>query len=184
MSNTDRKCLAFCSKYVLGNFDASCTGYCNMDKQRELAERLSGLSAVSKSLSGLASSEFNRPFDDLYTQELYVPQRSPMLDLADHSMSAASNHCRSLAYQIQEIEARLDKQSAIAFWVAGGPSGQAFFPMEIYAEDPDRMVFKGVDENNNPFVLVQHVSQLNIAIRVAKLSKGETRHPIGFHIPK
>ena len=109
--------------------------------------------------------------------------RFPATELADYTLMAASKTIRLLERQIREIEAGLDETHAIAFWIVGGPAGQTFMPQQISAENPDKIIFKGIDVDHQPFVLVQHVTQLNLAIRVAPLEKGEERLPIGFHIP-
>jgi hypothetical protein len=110
--------------------------------------------------------------------------RFPANEVADYTLAAASRSVKVLAQQIQEFESQLDDSQVIAFWIVGGPAGKMFVPQQIVAENPDKIIFKGRDIDHHPFVLVQHVTQLNFVIKVAPLEKGEKRQPIGFHIPE
>jgi len=57
------------------------------------------------------------------------------------------------------------------------------FPHSIVAVGPDRILFAGVDRDEQRVVVLQHITQLNIML-VAEKVKGEPRRAaIGFQMP-
>lgn len=99
------------------------------------------------------------------------------------AMRSASHSVHAIVERIASYEALLSAQEEVALFVIGGPAGSSFFPTGIEAIDPDKVVFSGVDEGDRPFVVVQHVSQLNVAMRAAKVARDEQPRRIGFHHP-
>ncbi len=110
--------------------------------------------------------------------------RIPARELAEYSLEAASATVRALQKQVQHFESQLPEREAVLLMMIGGPSGLSFFPTRIWAQDPDKIVFEGVDQDEHPFLVVQHISQLNFALRSYPLSEEQERRPIGFILPE
>lgn len=124
-----------------------------------------------------------RLYEPVYLPGMATPS-SIMAESAQHALEAATHAVQMLASTIRKFEAGLQKDETLAFMMIGGPAGLQFFPQTVRAANPDKIIFEGLDENKHPFVVVQHISQLNFALRVAKLEAEEVRRPIGFVFPK
>lgn len=109
--------------------------------------------------------------------------RNPMREIADHSLQAASRTMKLIEERVRLFEAKLNADEAVMVFMIGGPSGIAFLPTHISAQDPDSIVFEGFDPDGHPFTVIQHVSQLNFALRAFTLTSPSERKPIGFHVP-
>ena len=102
---------------------------------------------------------------------------------AAQALRAASECVGELICQIEKFENSLDEHQEVAVFVIGGPAGASFFPTSIQAIDPDKVVFDGIDPDGGPFVVVQHVTQLNFALRAVRTAPDEPPRRIGFHHP-
>lgn len=146
--------------------------------------------AGSDFISGMKGfSEHSRlmaeAISDLHRSPLVdVPMSMPVRDFAEYSLHAATSTIGLLRKHIGAFEAKLSDREAVLIMMIGGPSGVSFFPTRVWSEDPDKIAFEGVDPDGHPFLVVQHVSQLNFALRSCPLAENQTRQPIGFVIPQ
>ena len=82
--------------------------------------------------------------------------------------------------EIADFEATLDADHEVGMPIVGGPAGLCVHVREVYRFGTDKLVFVGIDADQNPVRLVQHLTQLNfLMLSVPKL--GETAARIGFH---
>lgn len=98
---------------------------------------------------------------------------------AEHSLNAAAVAVETLAEEISIFESQLSNHEEVALYVIGGPTGQSFFPTLLKALNPDKVLYGGADESGRPFVVVQHVSQLNFAMTATVLEEGQEPRRIG-----
>ena len=112
-----------------------------------------------------------------------VKRETTIADAAALAMRSASHSVDAIVERIAGYEVLLTADEEVALFVIGGPAGSSFFPTGIEAIDPDKIVFSGVDEGDRPFVVIQHISQLNVAMRAAKVARDEQPRRIGFHHP-
>lgn len=98
-------------------------------------------------------------------------------------LTAASATVESLVEEMKMFEGHLGEREELALFVIGGPAGSAFFPTSVQAMDPDKVVFRGIDDIGRPFTVMQHVSQLNFAMQAAPVEENEPPRRIGFHSP-
>ena len=112
-----------------------------------------------------------------------VDRERTIAKAAAQAMQAASHCVDALTRRIANFEQGLRENEELALYVIGGPAGASFFPTSIEAIDPDKVVFTGLDQDDRPFVVVQHVTQLNFAMRAAVIAKDEKPRRIGFHHP-
>lgn len=103
---------------------------------------------------------------------------------ARKQLSAAVDCVQLLVSRIGAFEATLNDAEEVMLCFIGGPSGTSFFPTIIEPINPDKIVFQGADANGRPFVVIQHVSQLNFAMQVHAVPKGEPPRRIGFDIDR
>ncbi len=82
---------------------------------------------------------------------------------------------------IQSFEEQLDSEHEVAMGFAGSDTGviriegMGFF-------GPDILTFYGSDENGLKTQLIQHVSQLNVALRALPRLPDQPAHRIGFRL--
>ena len=145
----------------------------------------------------IAGVAVNLPFDDhshmrrmadleshaLKIQRQKVDRERTIANAADQAAHAASHTVHVIDGQMSDFEERLRENEEIALYVIGGPAGGSFFPTSIEAVDPDKVIFTGLDPDNRPFLVVQHVSQLNFAMRAAVITADEKPRRLGFHHP-
>ena len=87
-----------------------------------------------------------------------------------------------LILYIQNFEAQLDREHEVAIGVTG--TGSGFLRIEgIGYFDPDIVTFYGTDQTGVKSQLIQHVTQLSVALRAAP-KPGEQPEPrrIGFRL--
>lgn len=85
--------------------------------------------------------------------------------------------------EIETFQSQLDENEELAVFVIGGPAGSQFFPTQLHAINPDKILFGGLDVNEKPFMVVQHVSQLNFSMQSVEVPKDQKPRRIGFEIP-
>lgn len=102
-----------------------------------------------------------------------VAREKTIAEAAEHSLNAASVAVDSLFDAIEQYEVALGECEELAIFIIGGPAGKEFFPNIIRPLNPDKVMFGGLDENDRPFTVVQHVSQLNFAMLARFLQEGE-----------
>ena len=94
----------------------------------------------------------------------------------------AKDAVEALYQEIADFEATLDDDHELGMPVVGGPLGLCVHVREIYLYGTDKLVFVGIDPDQRPVRLVQHLTQLNFLMQSApKLSSEAVR--IGFHVP-
>lgn len=87
---------------------------------------------------------------------------------------------KAIHKEIADFEASLDAEHELGMPVAGGPSGLCVHVRKVYRYGNDKLVFAGVDNDQNPVRLIQHLTQLNLLMMaVPKIGPVATR--IGFH---
>lgn len=85
---------------------------------------------------------------------------------------------------IRNFESQLDGKHEVAMGFAGGEAGVLRIEGLGYF-DPDLLTFYGRDEDGQKMQLVQHVSQLNLALRaVARATPEEPPRRIGFRLSR
>ena len=85
---------------------------------------------------------------------------------------------------IRNFESQLDGKHEVAMGFAGGEAGVLRIEGLGYF-DPDLLTFYGRDEDSQKMQLVQHVSQLNLALRaVPRATPEEPPRRIGFRLSR
>lgn len=83
---------------------------------------------------------------------------------------------------IQDFERRLDSDHEVAMGFAGGEAGVLRIEGLGYF-DPDILTFHGSDASGARMQLVQHISQLNVALRaLPKMVSTDAPRRIGFRL--
>ena len=85
--------------------------------------------------------------------------------------------------EIEDFESSLDDMHEIGMSIVGGPAGICLHVREIYSYGIDKLVFVGINSDESPLRLMQHLSQLNFLMVSAK-KIAETAVRIGFHRPQ
>ena len=94
----------------------------------------------------------------------------------------ASGLVEQVAGQIREFEASLDDAHLPGIIVRGDLT---LVLEQIGFHDPGLMLFIGRDGNGQPARVLQHMSQLNIAlIAIPRQNTDEPKRPIGFELPR
>ena len=110
-----------------------------------------------------------------------VPRPLPNLDFLEPP-NMAEYAVNAIHAEIADFEKGLDNDHEIGMPVVGGPAGLCVHVREIYRFGTDKLVFVGVNGDNHPVRLIQHLSQLNfLMVSVPKLGDEAVR--IGFHEP-
>ncbi len=89
---------------------------------------------------------------------------------------------KAIYEEIADFEATLDSDHEIGMPVVGGPSGLCVHVREVYRFGTDKLVFVGIDSEQKPVRLIQHLSQLNL-LMLAAPKIGPVAARIGFHTP-
>jgi hypothetical protein len=85
--------------------------------------------------------------------------------------------------EIADFEDSLDTDHEVGMPIVGGPAGLCVHVREVYRFGTDKLVFVGIDSDQNPVRLIQHLTQLNLLLLAApKLGSVAVR--IGFHAPE
>lgn len=100
---------------------------------------------------------------------------------AEYALQSADASVTALMNEIETFQAGLSREEEIAVFIVGGPAGASFFPTQLRAINPDKVLFGGIDPDDRPFMLVQHVTQLNIVMRAVRVEPAEKPRRIGFH---
>ena len=95
------------------------------------------------------------------------------LNMAEYAVDA-------IYEEIADFEASLDENHEVGMPIVGGPANLCVHVREVYRFGTDKLVFVGVDSDQNPVRLIQHLSQLNFLMLAAK-KLTETAVRIGFH---
>jgi hypothetical protein len=159
-----------------------------MADQNDPARRLSHLDPLNWALPDAPAFDTSR-LDELSrsiarTTQQRVQREKTIAQAAAMSLEAASRCVNALVERIATFEEGLAADEEVSIYVIGGPAGQAFFPTTLQPIDPDKIVFGGLDSNERPFQVVQHVSQLNFAMQAMKVAPNEAPRRIGFHFPE
>jgi hypothetical protein len=94
----------------------------------------------------------------------------------------ASGLVEQVAGQIREFEASLDAAHLPGIIVRGDLT---LLLEQIGFHDPGLMLFIGRDGNGQPARVLQHMSQLNIAlVAIPRENTEEPKNPIGFELPR
>lgn len=116
-----------------------------------------------------------------------------MPELVDRSVSSfvhepllppnmAEYAVKAIYEEIADFEETLDSDHEIGMPIVGGPANLCVHVREVCRFGTDKLVFVGLDSDENPVRLIQHLSQLNfLMLSVKKLSEKPAR--IGFHSP-
>lgn len=87
---------------------------------------------------------------------------------------------KAIYEEIADFEASLDSDHEVGMPIVGGPSGLCVHVREVYRFGTDKLVFVGIDRDQRPVRLIQHLSQLNFLMLAApKIGSQAVR--IGFH---
>lgn len=108
-----------------------------------------------------------------------IAREQRIADAAEHSLNAASYAVGHLVEEIGLFEQKLSEHEEVALYVIGGPAGQSFFPTVLKALNPDKVLYGGADQAGRPFVVVQHVSQLNFAMTATVFEEGQKPRRVG-----
>jgi len=111
----------------------------------------------------------------------------PSAQLADISRrltppNLAEFAVKAIYEEIADFEAKLDSGHEVGMPIVGGLSGLCVHVREVYRFGTDKLVFVGIDNDQRPVRLIQHLSQLNFLMLAApKIGPAAVR--IGFHTP-
>ncbi|MEL6167072.1 MAG: DUF6173 family protein [Pseudomonadota bacterium] len=95
--------------------------------------------------------------------------------------SAAEWAYQRLILYIQNFEEQLDEDHEVAIGVADGPGVMRILGMGYF--DPDIVTFYGADPGGHRMQLIQHVSQLSVALKaIPKRVEAEKAERIGFRL--
>ena len=89
---------------------------------------------------------------------------------------------KAIYEEISDFEATLDSDHEIGMPIVGGPVGLCVHVREVYRFGTDKLVFVGIDGDQNPVRLIQHLTQLNL-LMLAAPRIGPIAVRIGFHAP-
>jgi hypothetical protein len=89
---------------------------------------------------------------------------------------------KAIYEEIADFEATLDADHEIGMPIVGGPAGLCVHVREVYRFGTDKLVFVGIDGDQRPVRLIQHLSQLNF-LMLAAPKIGPVAVRIGFHAP-
>lgn len=97
-------------------------------------------------------------------------------------LSPAERACQMVILAIRAFEAALDRDDEVAMGFAGGEAGVLRIE-GLGFHPPDILSFTGRDEAGQRMQLIQHVSQLSVALRAVPKSQPESpARRIGFHL--
>jgi hypothetical protein len=104
-------------------------------------------------------------------------------DLAPISLPNMAEYAVKAIYEeIADFESTLNSDYEIGMPVVGGPAGLCVHVREVYRFGTDKLVFVGIDSDQKPVRLIQHLSQLNF-LMLAAPKIGAVAVRIGFHEP-
>lgn len=108
-----------------------------------------------------------------------VVQPSPLVQIAEESL--ASEFHERLVTIINEFDRELDSSREVGLRLVN--FGQTFVTHldDIGYWDPALIWFKGITENGDPVQLVQHVTQISIALIALPHDPAKPKRKIGFH---
>jgi len=101
-------------------------------------------------------------------------------DAATTQLRQAANAVDALVEELDRFEKAIDPSEEVRIVIIGGPAGTMLFPETIMALGADRVLFSGVDQDQCKVVVMQHVSQLNVMFKAARVGEARARR-IGFH---
>ncbi len=127
------------------------------------------MTEASKYLDGLMSK---MPSTLDYITDIPIPKPPNMAEYA----------VEAIYEEIADFEAKLDADHEIGMPVVGGPAGLCVHVREVYRYGTDKLVFVGIDSEQKPVRLIQHLSQLNV-LMLAAPKIGPVAVRIGFHAP-
>ena len=90
---------------------------------------------------------------------------------------------KAIYEEIADFEAFLDADHEVGMPIVGGPAGLCVHVREVYRFGTDKLVFVGIDSDQRPVRLIQHLSQLNL-LMLAAPKIGPLAVRIGFHAAK
>lgn len=130
--------------------------------------------AVSDVLKGPDMSYMRELEDTLRDQaQLRHYQQETLVNAAEHALEAAATAMSHLASEFGIFEQQLSDQEEMAVFVIGAPDEHAFFPESVRALNPDKILLGGTDSQGRAFTAIQHVSQLNFALKTVTMSEGQ-----------
>ena len=115
-----------------------------------------------------------------HVPNLSIPP-APAQQAARQQLRAAKTAAEEIVDEIQMFEAALDRTQEAWLCVIGAPAGLLMYPRSIGFKGADKLIFDGEDEQGCRVRVMQHVSQLNIALKAVPVS-GDTARRIGFEI--
>lgn len=110
-----------------------------------------------------------------------IDRETTVAAAAQYALESADASVAALMAEIETFQAGLSASEEIAVFIVGGPAGASFFPTQLRAINPDKVLFGGIDPDDHPFMLVQHVTQLNFVMRAVRVEPDEKPRRIGFH---
>jgi hypothetical protein len=87
---------------------------------------------------------------------------------------------KAIYEEIADFEASLDADHEVGMPIVGGPAGLCVHVREVYRFGTDKLVFVGIDSDQRPVRLIQHLTQLNL-LMLAAPKLGPVAVRIGFH---
>lgn len=99
-------------------------------------------------------------------------------------VSPAEYACRRLALYLKAFEEALDDEHEAAMGFAAGPGDGLMRIAAVGFSAPDLVTLSGVTEGGDRTQLIQHVSQLNIALRAVRKPADREPYRIGFRLAR
>jgi hypothetical protein len=106
----------------------------------------------------------------------------PELNRAHTRPNMAEYAVKAIYEEIADFEATLDADHEIGMPIVGGPAGLCVHVREVSRFGTDKLVFVGIDSDQKPVRLIQHLTQLNL-LMLAAPKIGPVAVRIGFHAP-
>lgn len=146
---------------------------------------------IENGLSGKLAKAMRSPLEELKRPEPPVlpprPESFKHIENMEFAMSAADQHALTAASValahleglVRQFEAELQPDEKLWLVLTGGAAGSVIAVQFIFALDPDKLIFVGLDREGHRVRAIQHVSQLNVLFKAVK-DDGEPRQEIGF----
>jgi hypothetical protein len=99
-------------------------------------------------------------------------------------VSPAEFAVKRLALYLKAFEEALDDEHEAAMGFAAGPGDGMMRIAAVGFSAPDLVTLSGITENGDRTQLIQHVSQLNVALRAVRKPAGRAPYRIGFRLAR
>src|SRR6185369_2862732 len=120
-------------------------------------------------LSKLDFGDMEAKMPDLSAFKPAVPDVTHLADINRRLTppNMAEYAVKAIYEEIADFEDSLDSDHEVGMPIVGGPAGLCVHVREVYRFGTDKLVFVGIDSDQRPVRLIQHLSQLNFLMLAA-----------------